>query len=69
MKKLTTFCKNLWKDESAQGATEYIILLIVVVALVILFKGKITGLMGDKLAELDKALGTSFSDVGGGGGQ
>ena len=62
MKKLTSFFKKLWKDESAQGATEYIILLIVVIAIVIAFKGKINEAVGGKLSELTGKLGESFGD-------
>ncbi|MGE3973861.1 MAG: Flp1 family type IVb pilin [Bdellovibrionales bacterium] len=34
--------KRFWKDESAQGATEYILLLVAVVAIAVLFRGQIT---------------------------
>jgi Flp pilus assembly pilin Flp len=49
--------KNLWKDESGQGATEYILLLVVVVALALMFRQKITDTLKDKLAELGDAIG------------
>jgi Flp pilus assembly pilin Flp len=52
MKKVKSFFKNLWNDESAQGATEYILLIVVVVALVIMFKDRIKGLVGGKLEEI-----------------
>ena len=46
------------KDESAQGATEYILLLVAVVAMVMVFKGKIlekVNVVMDKLSgEIDK---------------
>lgn len=38
---MKNFIKSLWKDESAQGATEYIMLLVVVVGLALMFKDKI----------------------------
>ena len=44
--------KKLWKDESAQGATEYILLLVAVVALVVIFKEKITGLIQSAMGSL-----------------
>lgn len=44
--------KNLWKDESAQGMTEYILLLVVIVAIVVIFKDKIKSALGSKLEEL-----------------
>ncbi len=49
--------KNLWKDESGQGATEYILLLVVVVALGMLFRGRITETLTAKLEELGGAIG------------
>lgn len=53
MKKLTNFFKRLWADESAQGATEYILLLVVIVGLVIVFKKPITDMVSAKVAELN----------------
>jgi Flp pilus assembly pilin Flp len=57
MKKLSAALKNLWKDESGQGATEYILLLVVVVALALMFRGKITEALKEKLDELGSAIG------------
>jgi hypothetical protein len=56
MKKTTAFFKNLWKDESAQGATEYILLLIVVVGLVMLFKDKIKSIVQTKIGNLGDSI-------------
>ncbi len=54
---MKNFIKSLWKDESAQGATEYIMLLVVVVGLALLFKQKISeqvkGLIDELSAKLD----------------
>lgn len=50
--------KNLWKDESGQGATEYILLLVVVVALGMLFRTRITETLSAKLEELGGAIGS-----------
>ena len=44
--------KSLWKDESAQGATEYILLLVVVVAIVLAFKKPILEAVNGKMGEL-----------------
>jgi Flp pilus assembly pilin Flp len=57
MKKVTTMLKSLWKDESGQGATEYILLLVVVVALAFLFRDKITTALKSKLDELSSSIG------------
>ncbi len=54
--------KNLLKDESGQGATEYILLLVVVVALALLFRTKITETVQAKLDELGGAIGAFKPD-------
>ncbi len=63
MKNLRKHLMNLWADESAQGATEYILLLVAIVALIALFKNQLmtqfNGLMG--------ALSGSIGQVTGGG--
>ncbi|MCB0390206.1 MAG: hypothetical protein KDD58_02890 [Bdellovibrionales bacterium] len=56
MKKVTNTLKKLWQDESAQGATEYILLLVIVVAIVLLFKDKIMGTVKSKLGDLDTGI-------------
>lgn len=50
------FLKRLWKEESAQGATEYILLLVVVVALVLIFKDTITETIDSKVSELSDSI-------------
>ena len=46
------FLKNLWKDESGQGATEYVLIIAVVAAIVIAFKGQIVGMIEGKTRDL-----------------
>ena len=57
MKTLRETARKLWSDESAQGLTEYILLLVVVVALATMFKGKImsavNNMVGDTGAKLE----------------
>ena len=55
---LKSFVTKLWKDESAQGATEYILLLVVVVAVLAIFRQQImtkmeqlVGNVGSKIDE------------------
>lgn len=57
MKKFKNFSKNLLKKESGQGATEYILLLVVVVALVFMFKGKISSQMEGIMGDLSNKMG------------
>ena len=59
MKKFSQDLKNMWQDESAQGATEYIILMVVIVGLVLAFKGQIQEIVNNKIGEL----GNSISSV------
>ncbi len=47
---------NLLKNQSGQGATEYILLLVVVVGLVLAFKGPIMKKMGEKVGDLGVAM-------------
>ncbi len=56
MKKLKNFAKRFWKDESAQGATEYILLLVVVVGLIMVFKDPIKRMVSDKLGQLQNQI-------------
>lgn len=56
MKKFKNFSKNLLKNKRGQGATEYILLLVVVVALVMLFKDKIKTTMDGKIGELSEKI-------------
>jgi Flp pilus assembly pilin Flp len=49
--------KSLWNDESAQGSTEYILLLAIVVVIAVLFKDKIKTLVGEKLTDLESGMG------------
>jgi Flp pilus assembly pilin Flp len=63
MRKLTNKIKALWADESAQGATEYILLLAVVVVVVIMFQDRIKEALSGKLSEITGA----FSKLNPGG--
>ena len=56
MKKLKAFGKRLWQEESAQGATEYILLLVVVVAVVLIFRQRIVDAVNDKLDQLAEGM-------------
>jgi len=58
--------KNFWKDESAQGATEYILLLVAVVAVAVLFRKQITEQVNRLLGSLSQNF-SEFSSAGGGG--
>lgn len=58
MKQITTLRNRLRKNsiagQSGQGATEYILLLVVIVGLVMLFGPRIKSAMTTKMSELDQ---------------
>lgn len=54
---MKNFIKSLWKDESAQGATEYILLLVVVVGVALMFKGQIMEQVKGLIDQLSAGLG------------
>ena len=56
--KLRTTMKSLWADEAAQGATEYILLLVVVVGLAMVFKPQISDLLKGKMDEVKNSIDT-----------
>lgn len=53
---LRKFVRNFWNDESAQGTAEYVLLLVVIVALVIAFRRQISGAFNDKLGTLSSEI-------------
>ena len=57
---MKSFFKKLWQDESAQGATEYILILVVVAAIALAFKGKIVEIIRGKTEEMGGKLGEVF---------
>ena len=57
---MKSFFKKLWQDESGQGATEYILILVVVAVIVMTFKDKIKGIIETKTGEMGDKLGDVF---------
>ena len=57
---MKSFFKKLWQDESGQGATEYILILVVVAVIVMTFKDKIKGIIETKTADMGEKLGDVF---------
>jgi len=56
MKKITSFLKNLWKDESGQGMTEYVLLVVVIIAIALIFKEKIKSAVSSKMDEVSSGI-------------
>ena len=50
--------KNIIKGQSGQGATEYILLLVVIVGLVMMFGPKIKTAISGKVSDLEKGMDT-----------
>ena len=57
MRKLLNTLKKIWQDESGQGATEYILLLVIVVAIALMFKSQIQEIVEAKIGEVGGAIG------------
>jgi len=57
MKKITSFCKNLWNDEAGQGTAEYVLLLVIIVALVLAFQGQIKQAISQKMSDVQNGMG------------
>lgn len=53
---MRNFFKKLVKDESAQGATEYILLLVAVVAMVVIFKDQIKSQVDNLVGKLSSQI-------------
>ena len=56
--KFKNFSKKLLKNQSGQGATEYILLLVVVVSLVMIFKKDIQSAVQSKIEDLKGGIGS-----------
>jgi Flp pilus assembly pilin Flp len=56
MKAFKQTVKSLWTDESAQGATEYILLLVVVGAILVAFKEPIVSAVSAKIAAVTEQI-------------
>lgn len=56
--------KAIWNDESAQGATEYILILVAVVTVAFIFKNQIKAFVEGRLSNLGSGLG-NFNVEGG----
>jgi Flp pilus assembly pilin Flp len=54
---MKNFLKQLWKDESGQGMTEYALLILVIVAIAVIFKEKIKAAVSSKMEQVGGAIG------------
>lgn len=51
--KLKTEAQKFWNDEEAQGMMEYILIAVAVIGAVVIFKGKIQEMIGNKTDQLN----------------
>lgn len=56
MHKVNNFFKKLWADESGQGMAEYVLLIVVILAIASIFKGKIKSAFESKMTEVSDGL-------------
>lgn len=61
MKKFKKILMSIYQDESGQGATEYILMLVVVVALVMAFREPILTIIGKKTNEIGGKMDNVFA--------
>ena len=63
MNKIKQALKKLWQDESGQGATEYILILVVVGVLIVAFKDKIVGIIEKRTEDVGGKLSGAINDA------
>lgn len=56
MKKITNKMKLMLKSEAGQGATEYILLLVIIVGIAMVFGKDIKKAVGDKMSQLSSGI-------------
>jgi len=64
MNKIKNTLKQIWNDESGQGATEYILILVVVGVLVIAFRGKIKTMIENRTEQVAENLKSAINAAG-----
>ena len=63
MDKIKKMAKQLWQDESGQGATEYILILVVIVALVFAFKKQIVAAIDEQTKKVGGEIGGAIGNL------
>ena len=64
MNKIKKTLKRLWLDESGQGATEYILILVVVIAIVFAFRKQIVEIISNRTGEVGGKLQDAIGGLG-----
>lgn len=55
--------KRFWMEEEAVGVVEIVLILVILVALVVIFKDKIVSLVSDAFTEIDSGAGDVNDDI------
>ena len=63
MSKIKKILVNIWKDESGQGATEYIMMLVLVAVVVLVFRKQIVGIIQKQSADMSGKISTFMSQI------
>lgn len=50
--------QNFWKNEEGIGVVEIVLILVILVALVVIFKDKITDIISNAFSQIDDGAGT-----------
>lgn len=58
---MTKKLKKLWNDESAVGVVEIILILVVLIALVVIFREQLTDLVGNIFSSINSKAGTVYN--------
>ena len=63
MSKIKKTLISIWKDESGQGATEYILILVVVAVMIIAFRGRIKDMIIKRTDQMSEKVGTFMNQI------
>ena len=63
MHKIKNTLKRLWQDESGQGATEYILLLAVLIVIVTMFRNQIKDVVKDRTQDVGGKLSGAIGNL------
>jgi Flp pilus assembly pilin Flp len=50
--------QNFWRDEEGIGVVEIVLILVILIALIVIFKDKITAIIKNAFSQIDSGAGT-----------
>ena len=63
MSKIKKIFLNIWRDESGQGATEYILILVVVAVMIVVFKDHLKTMIIDRTKQMSDKVGQFMDQI------